>query len=228
MACGLIRRRCRRGQRGCARQFRPARGDDRSPSTGIARNRALVDRRTDRIDGLRGCSLAVEYAGFRFDARLRQRQFSTRIGDRTLRAGVDGCRGRIVRGLRGFGLAPRNLLLLLAEVPAVAFGGAVDAIIPMTAFGRRTRRSGETAVGCFRLAVQCRGDCGSGKNTDEDCRREFCGRAWTCASPVMIRDASRSQSRQRLGWQWAAIPERVGFNLGWRSAREAWVARRQV
>ena len=150
------RRTLRNRPRTGLRQFNPARSDDRAAGAGIVRVGARAvraDRAGDRRqrafgavkmlvsgstracgDGHSARALAIE------DWRIEAVRRRSRVG----------CRRRSFR--RG----AHDFFLGVADVPAGTFGGAVDAIVPVTACGRRALRSGETFVGLRRCAAAMR------------------------------------------------------------------------
>src|SRR5205823_13226693 len=99
------------------------------------------------------------------------------------------------------------LVVLTAEIPAVALVGVIDAIMPMAARGRRAFRRGQTIVG-GSLGAQIRdaGEIGSCKNTGEDGRDEFRCTVWH----VYPRDVTRRFTLQTSGKTWVAMSRKSG------------------
>ena len=96
-------------------------------------------------------------------------QFGVRVRDRTLGRRLCLRRHRISGGGGIWRSGLRQPFALRPEIPAVAFGGMIDAIVPMAALGRYVLRRGKAIIRGARRAV--RQDCerGAREKADEDC-----------------------------------------------------------
>src|SRR6187200_884080 len=97
------------------------------------------------------------------------------ICDRSLRSRLFLWRNRVCDRCRILWLGPGELFALVAEVPAVAFAGTIDVVVPMTAFRRMALRFGQAFVGGRYRAVRSRCERHARDEAGEDCRHEFRG-----------------------------------------------------
>ena len=129
---------------------RDATGDD---GAATSCSRALVLDACGAVAAVvRGSTLTAR-TRILLDAHLRDSQFGARIGDRFAHVGArlrrnEICRCRCRRRcwrcqmtMKSCGAARAALVALVPDVPAVALGGAIDAVIPMTARGRGALRA---------------------------------------------------------------------------------------
>ena len=118
-------------------------------SDGLGQREATTDRGVPAADvpvtpqvfpdrDIRGRQLVA--ATRLFDARLRG-QFGASVSDRTWRRRFGFRRNRLCGLRRSRGGSLRQLFAFLPEIPALAFGDAIDAVVPMAALGRLILRS---------------------------------------------------------------------------------------
>ena len=147
-------------------------GCDRSAPARSSQRDATVEA---RYPGLTHLNLERLFAGGRWRALrgnavrlpdIRRTSFGARIRDcrleRRFRLRRDLGDGRILR--RG------RLVAFGADVPAIAFGGMIDAIVPVVALGRRALRTRQTIVGGVRRAVHRTDERDARQRADQNCR----------------------------------------------------------
>ena len=100
-----------------------------------------VEESSQRDDGLRGR---------KFGTRIRNRWGHVRLGlKRRRRFDLRGCRRRRCIRLCRCGLC--CLAALCAHIPALALGGAIEAVVPVAAGGGHTLRAGQAIVRRFGI-----------------------------------------------------------------------------
>ena len=158
--------------------------------------------------------------------------FGTRVGDRLagdrwrLRRSRFCCRRRRRRSWRrGAGELVVGRVALLPEIPALTFGDAVDAIVPMAARGGRALRRGQATVrgglGRWRGGFRCccipgpgdpsrwpgwrlprhrQGEPGRISRNGSTCTTPATQRNATLDAPNLVRDLGRNEPQFRSGW----------------------------